>query len=371
MRRVMATLCVAWAAVSAAWAQDIVIGQSVALSGPNADIGRDMRDGALAVFAKVNASNALPGGRHVKLVTLDNANSRERALQNTQQLLNEHGAQVLFGYNSATNSVDALPLAARSNVLFFSPFSGSAVLRSHPNVFTIRASYRDEALKIIEAKRSVGSEKAVVVHYDDEVGRSNYEAVASAYVEAGAAKPPGVAVKRGAQLDAASFDAVLKSAPHYVLVTTQYGVVRDLLKVATDRNTPMSVAALSFVNPDELAESVGPLARGTMVSQVIPSPRASNQVSLPIVKDCAAALLALNGAKLNYTSLESCIAAHALVAALKKAGPQPTREGILQAMGAVGRIDLGGYAMQFSPTQHQGSNWVELTMLSRGNQFVK
>lgn len=278
---------------------------------------------------------------------------------------------MLFGYNSATNSVDALPLAARGNVLFFAPFSGSTVLRNHPNVFTIRASYREEALKIIDAKRSVGSDKAVVVHYDDEVGRSNYETVASAYVETGAAKPPGVAVKRGAMLDAAALDAVLKHAPHYVLVTTQYGVVRDLLKTAADRNTPMSVAALSFVNPDELAESVGPLARGTMVSQVIPSPRASNQVSLPIVRDCAAALLALNGAKLNYTSLESCIAAHALVAAIKKAGLQPTREGILQAIGAVGRLDLGGYAMQFSPSQRQGSGWVELTMLSRGNQFVK
>jgi branched-chain amino acid transport system substrate-binding protein len=370
MRKLPALLGLVSALVSAAGAQDIVIGQSVALSGPNADIGRDMRDGALAVFAKVNAGNGL-GGRQLKLVTLDNANSRERALQNTQQLLGEHGAVALFGYNSATNSVDALPLAARSNVLFFAPFSGSTVLRSHPNVFTIRASYREEALKIIEAKRSVGSEKAVVVYYDDEVGRSNYEAVAAAYVEAGAAKPPGVAVKRGATLDAAALDAVLRHAPHYALVTTQYGVVRDLLKVAADRNTPVSLAALSFVNPDELAESVGPLARGTMVSQVIPSPRQANQVSLPIVRDCAAALLAHNGARLNYTSLESCIAAHALVAALKKAGPLPTREGVLQAMAAVGRVDLGGYTMQFSPVQHQGSHWVELTMLSRGNQFVK
>lgn len=89
------------------------------------------------------------------------------------------------------------------------------------------------------------------------------------------------------------------------------------------------------------------------------------------MKECAEALNALNGARLNYTSLESCIAAHALVAALKKAGPQPTRESILQAMAAVGRLDLGGYALQFSPTRHHGSSWVELTMLSRGNRFVQ
>ena len=369
MRQHFATLVLILVMVQSAWAQDIVVGQSVALSGANADIGRDMRDGALAVFAKVNASNVL--GRRVKLVTLDNANNRERAADNTQQLLSQHGAMVLFGYNSATNSIDALEQAARNNMLFFAPFSGSSTLRSHPNVFTIRASYKEEALRILEAKRSVGADKAVILYYDDEVGRINYESVAGVYVEAKMPKPPGVAVKRGARLEAASVDALLKTSAHYVLATTQYTVVSDLLRIAGDRGTPVSVAALSFVNPDELAESVGALARGTMVSQVIPSPRASNQVSIPLVKECSEALRALNGAKLNYTSLESCIAATTLVAAIKKAGPKPTRESILQAVGLLGRVDLGGYSLQYSPTNHHGSSWVELTMLSRGNRFVQ
>jgi branched-chain amino acid transport system substrate-binding protein len=353
----------------AAWSQDIVIGQSVPLSGPNADIGRDMRDGALAVFAQVNASNAL--GRRVQLLTLDNANNRQRAAENTQTLLGQHGALVLFGYNSATNSIDALPLAAQTNTLFFAPFSGSPSLRSHANVFTIRASYKDEAAKIIEAKRGVGADKAVVLHYDDEVGQSNYEAVSRAFIEAGSAKPKGVAVKRGAKLDAASVDALLKDGPHYVLATTQYSVVGDFLKAANERGAAVPVAALSFVNPDELAESVGPLARGTIVSQIIPSPRASNQVAIPVVKECAESLTALNGAKLNYTSLESCIAAKALVTVLKRAGPKPTREAVLKAMSTIGRIDLGGYALNYAPGNHHGSSFVDLTILSRGNRFVQ
>jgi len=125
------------------------------------------------------------------------------------------------------------------------------------------------------------------------------------------------------------------------------------------------------VNPDELAESVGPLARGTIVAQVIPSPRPSNQISVPLVKDCAEALTALNGGKLNYTSLESCIAAKTLVVAIKKAGPKPSREGILAAMGSLGRLDLNGYVLDFSPTDHHGSSYVDLTILSRGNRFVQ
>lgn len=369
MKNRLAVLLFAMVGAQAAWCQDIVVGQSVPLSGSNADIGRDMRDGALAVFAKVNASNEL--GRRVQLVTLDNANNRQRSTENTQQLLGKYGAVILFGYNSATNSLDSLPLAAQSNVLFFAPFSGSLSLREHPNVYTVRASYKDEATKILGAKRAVGAEKVTVLYYDDEVGRSNYETVALAYTDAGASKPKGVAVKRGTTLDAASVDALVKDAPHYILATTQHSAVTDFITATNARGTLVPVAALSFVNPDELAESAGGLARGTVVAQVIPSPRASNQISVPVVKSCADALTALNGATLNYTSLESCIAAKTLVAVLKKAGSKPTREGILQAMGSVGRVDLNGYSLNYAPGNRHGSTWVELTILSRGNRFMQ
>jgi len=77
MKMRFALAMVALTAAQSAWSQDIVIGQSVPLSGSNADIGRDMRDGALAIFARLNAGNAF-GGRRVKLVTLDNANNRQR-----------------------------------------------------------------------------------------------------------------------------------------------------------------------------------------------------------------------------------------------------------------------------------------------------
>jgi len=366
------TVMALWfAAPESVRAQDIVIGQSVPLSGSNADIGRDMRDGAMAVFARVNASNQL--GRKIQLVTLDNANSRQRAAENTQQLINQHGALALFGYNSATNSIDALSLAVQHNMLFFAPFSGSLSLRSHPNVYTIRASYKDEAAKIVESKRMIGATKAVVLHYDDEVGRSNYEAVAAAFVEAGADRPRAVAVKRsGAALTPALVDELVKDSPHYVLATTQFNVVGEFLKLSSDRGNPVPVAALSFVNPDELVESVGPLARGTVVAQVVPSPRASSQVAVPVVKDCAEALQAYNGARLNYTTLESCIAAKVLVEAIRKAGPaRLTRENLLQAMGQLGRLDLKGFVLNFGPGQRHGSRWVELTILARGNRYVQ
>lgn len=355
------------AVLQPALAQPIVIGQSVPLSGRNADIGRDMRDGALAVFNQANASNAL--GRPIQLVTLDNANSGPRAVENTEQLLKQD-ALLLFGYNSATTSMDSLPLAVKAKAVFFAPFSGSSALRDNPNVYTVRASYRDEAMKIAESKRVMGAERAVVLHYDDEVGRANYDAVASAFVALGAPKPPGVATKRGSKLEPKTIESLTAGDPHYVLATTQFDVVAEYLKAGGDRRKA-PVAALSFVNPDELVDAVGEAGRGTVVAQVVPSPRAANQVSVPVIRECAEALNALNGEKLNYTSLESCIAAKALLVALKKAGRGVTRESLLKAMPTLGRVDLGGFVLNYGPDHRNGGNWVELTILARGNKFER
>lgn len=349
-------------------AQDIVLGQSVPLSGTNADIGRDMRDGALAVFSKVNASKAL-GNAKIQLVTLDNANSRARALDNTKQLIETNKAVALFGYNSATVSLDALPLIKQNNMALFAPFTGSPSARNHPNVFTIRASYKDEAEKIVSQQKSGGATKALVLYYDDEAGKSNVEMVAAVFDAAN--KPRTLAVKRGVKLDAAVFDAIFKDPPHYVLATTQFTVVGDLLQAAQAKGVNVSVAALSFVNPDELADTYGTLARGTIVSQVVPAPRGANLISNAAMKDCASLLQALNGSKLNYTSFESCLAAKAIVRVIQKIGStKVTRASLLQGLEKSEKIDLDGFALDFGKDNH-GSHLVDLTILSRNNQFLK
>jgi ABC-type branched-subunit amino acid transport system substrate-binding protein len=349
-------------------AQDIVLGQSVPLTGTNADIGRDMRDGALAVFAKINRSGIL-GGRKIRLVTLDNANTRARALENTRQLLDAEKAVALFGYNSATTSLDALPLIKQNGMALFAPFTGSSAARNHPNVYTIRASYEEEAAKIVAHQKSLGATKAMIFYYDDEAGKANLESAASAFDSAN--KPRTLAVKRNTKLEAAVFDAVLKDPPHYVLATTQFSVVGDFLKIAAAAGVNIPVAAASFVNPDELAESYGDLARGTIVSQVVPAPRGSLLISNAALKDCAATILAFNGAKLNYTSLESCLAAKTLVRVIQKVGvAKINRATLLQGLEGAGRIDLDGYMVNFTKG-NSGSSFVDLTILSRGNQFSR
>ncbi len=349
-------------------AQDIVLGQSVPLSGTNADIGRDMRDGALAVFSKVNAANLL-GGRKIQLITLDNANTRARALENTKELLDVKKAVLLFGYNSATTSLDTLPFLKQNEMALFAPFTGSAGLRSDSHVFTIRASYADETAKIVEHQKNFGATKAVVLYYDDEAGKSNLESAMSAFDVSN--KPRALAVKRNTKLDAAAFATILNDPPHYVLATTQFTVVGELLQAAQAKGLNLPVAAVSFVNPDELADTFGTVARGTLVSQVVPAPKGSALIKNAAIKDCAALMKEFNNATLNYTSLESCLAAKTIVRVIQKVGAtKVTRASLFRGLENAGRIDLDGFVVNYSRT-NSGSSFVDLTILSRGNQFSR
>ena len=56
---------------------------------------------------------------------------------------------------------------------------------------------------------------------------------------------------------------------------------------------------------------------------------------------------------------------------LRRAGLKPTRSAVLHAAATLGHVDFGGFALNYSPTSHNGSNWVELTILSRGNRYVQ
>ena len=172
--RVFGALCGAallssWAGM--AWAQSAwVVGQSAPLTGGNAAMGRDVRDGALAYFKAVNARGGV-AGRPIELVTLDDANDRKKAAANTAILLKDKRAIALFGYGSATLSLDALPQAEAEGVPFFAPFSGAAPVRTKsPVLFTVRASYAEELEKMLAFWTQLGFKRVTVVHYDDEVG---------------------------------------------------------------------------------------------------------------------------------------------------------------------------------------------------------
>lgn len=346
----------------------ILIGQSGPLSGANKEFGEDIRAGALAFFSKINAAGGV-NGRKIELITIDDANDAKRSGENGRVLIEERRVLALFGYASATLSLPAFPFVEKHGVPFVAPFTGAAPMQKfRPHVFMMRASYADELEKIIEFYASTGMKKFSVIHYDDAIGKENLAVVQAALGKLGL-KPVSIGTLTRNQTDlGAAVGDVVKAAPDVVIGTTLYRTTADFIKQAKKAGSGAQFANTSFVGASALASELGAQGIGVVVAQVVP-PYA--RLSIPVVKEYQAAIEKQLGKKdFSFTSLESYICAKVLAEGIRRAGATPTREKLLKALDSIRNYDVGGYVVDFSSTNHNGSKFVELTAISRSGRFA-
>ncbi|HVE52726.1 MAG TPA: ABC transporter substrate-binding protein [Ramlibacter sp.] len=358
--RLHATLLSLLLAAAPTLAQEIVVGQSAPLTGGNAELGNDIRNGALAYFKKVNDAGGLPQGK-LKLVTLDDRNETKLSGENTQKLVNEHNAVALFGYASSTLSIPAMPTVQEHKLPFFAPFTGADTIRKQNEfVYTVRATYADEIEKVITFWGNLGNTKVTVLHYDDTVGKQNFDTVATVLKKFNRT-PVSVAIKRNAEVTDANVKDVIASDPNVLVVTTLYAPAAQLVKKLREANRAVMVTSLSFAGASQLAKALGPHASGVSVAITVPTPRSN---SVPVVKECNDAwAAAAQPAPMSVTALESCIAAKVLVEGMKRSGRELTRASLHRSLSALGRYDAGGYVVDFKPNFRHGGSYVGMALL--------
>jgi len=365
---IAASLCAALSAfAAAAHAQDSwVVGQSAPLTGSNAAMGQDVRDGALAYFKAVNARGGV-AGKPIELVTLDDANDRKTAGANTQVLLQDKRAVALFGFASATLSLDAMPQAEKAGTLFFAPLSGAdPVRKAPPVVYTMRASYGEEMEKILAFWTGLGMKKVVVVHYDDEVGKQNFAVVAAYLAKQSGTPPAALSLKRNQAVEEAHIDQLRDLKPDVIINTTLSGAAAEISKRLAKRGAFVPTSSLSFVGAQQYIDAAGASATGVSIAQVVPNPSAN----LPVVRECAKALLDAGITRpMNSTHLEACVSAKVLTEAMRRAKKPADAAALLASMQSLGTYDAGGFVVTYGATRRHGSNFVELVMVSRDGKL--
>ncbi len=368
---IAAALAAAFAAPAGVRSQSaagaIMIGQSTPLSGINKELGEDIRDGANALFKKVNDAGGV-NGRRIELISLDDANDIKRAEANTRTLIEQNNALALFGYGSATLSRPALPLVEGAKLTFFAPFTGAESMRKFNRyVYNHRASYADELERIVEHYATFGLKRFAILHFDDPVGQENMAAVDRALKARNLTAVAVAAVPRKEIDLTPSVNMVLKATPDVIITTTLYKTTSDFVKLARGQGSNAQFVSTSFAGSTALANELGKNGIGVAMAQVVPSPM---KASISVVREYQQALVALIGRKeFSFTSLESYIAAKALVEGIRRAGPNPSREALLKALDTLAGFDAGGFTISFSPTNHNGSRYVDLTILGADLAF--
>jgi ABC-type branched-subunit amino acid transport system substrate-binding protein len=347
----------------------ILIGQSAAFTGPASELGNEMRAGANAYFRYVNANGGV-NGRKIEMRSLDDGYEGDRAAANTKKLIDD-GVFLLFGYVGTPTSNASKPIFTAARVPFVGPFTGAESLRNPLNryVFNIRASYFDETEKIVGQMTGQTLGKIAVFYQNDDYGKAGLAGVERAMAKRNLKIVATGTVERNTVDVAAAVQAIGKADAQAVVMICAYKSCAAFIKAMRAAGYSPQFINVSFVGSKALAKEAGVDGRGVGISQVMPFPW---NLSAPIVKEYQQLLEAATGKQdYSFTSLEGFIAAKVLVEGLRRTGADLTRERFIAAMEKMKDVDLGGYTVNFSPTDHNGSKFVELTVIGKDERFLR
>ncbi|MGZ5097871.1 MAG: ABC transporter substrate-binding protein [Usitatibacter sp.] len=346
----------------------IVLGQSVALSGPAEQLGKDMQLGASLYFNAVNAKGGVHG-RRIVLKTLDDGYEPPRAAANTKKLINEEKVFALFGYVGTPTAQASLPIFTEAKVPFVGAFTGAELLRQPFNryIFNVRASYFDETEAIVQHLTAMSIDRIAVFYQNDAYGLAGLAGVERALKKRNLEVAAKGTVERNTVEVKKAVQDMLNAKPQAVVMIGAYKGCAEFIKQMKHAGSNPTFWNVSFVGSKALAKELDAEGRGVQISQVMPFPWDS---SVPVVKEYRKALAETNGEP-GYGTLEGFIAAKVMVEGLRRAGKKIDRENFIRAMEAMGDYDAGGFKVGYGPESRSGSKFVDLTIISRDQKFVR
>jgi ABC-type branched-subunit amino acid transport system substrate-binding protein len=348
--------------------KEILIGQFAAISGPAAQLGQRMQVGMQAYFTAINAQGGV-NGRSIKLLTRDDGYEPEKAVAAVKALINEDKVFALAGSVGTPTGLAALPILTEAQVPLIGMFTGAQALREPFNrqVFHVRASYYDETERIVQHLTTLGSKKIAVFYQNDAYGKAGLEGVIRALAKRDLKPITTATVERNSVDVTQTLETLLKSEPEAIVQISAYKSCAALIKQARAKGYGGQFFNVSFVGSRALADELGNAGQGVVISQVVPFPYAQGS---PIVREYQQRMTESGQKDFDFSSLEGYLTARILVEGLKRAGKNPSRDGLISGLESLHDVNLGGFTVNFSAKNHQASTFTDLTIIGRGGKFV-
>ena len=347
---------------------EIRLGASAVLTGPLGPQTLQYGVGARLLFDSVNAAGGIHG-RKISYTTLDDGFDVQRATENTRKLLGENKVFMLFNSTGTAQTAAVLPMVTESKTIMFGPVTGAAALRDkfNPYVFHVRASYRNEAERIITQLKQIGVTRVALFYQDDGLGRTLQAELKKVSEDAKLPFVTEIKVDPKQPDFAAAAAATAKANPQAVVIGTAGLTFTNYIKAvqATDANP--SFYGFSVVSPDGINRELKDKARGIVLAQIMPSTRNG---TIPVVAEYLKLLRATSpDAKPSASQFEGFVHARLLVEGLRRTGRNLTTESFIKTMEGTGEISFGRFVAKYSPKSHNGSDYVELAIIDAEGQL--
>lgn len=357
---------------------EVRFGLSAPISGPQRDLGHQIRQGIEVAFDAQNDAGGVEG-RKLALVVRDDGYEPTRAADTAHELREQDHVFATIGDVGTATATAALPYALDAHMPKLFAFTGADVLRAVPPdriVFNLRASYGEEtaaAVRYLMTVRGLKPSEIAVFAQDDAFGRSGVEGVRRTMraLSGGYIQPFAVVTYARNSMDVTN--AVVQ------LRTSRKGRLKAVVMVATYKAAARFIEEMkplfpgliytdvSFAGSTQLAEELTSLGRGlvdgVVVTQVVPNPSGHSK---EVDAYRAAVARYFPGEAVDYVSLEGWLDARLLIEGLGRAGRNLTPENLSDALESIKGYDLGmGEPIVISSMDHQASHHVWGTVLDK------
>ena len=347
----------------------IKIGLSAPMTGIQAAFGSEIKAVINSYFNQVNSAGGI-NGRMIKLVALDDAYLPDRAAANTTILLQDEKVFALTSYYGSAPTMASLPILANNKAPLIGGITGTDGLRAPFNryMFNVRASYAEEAEAIVAQLLSIGLNNIGILYQNDGFGKSGMDGIVAALKKHNL-QPSVVAPiePNSVQVDSA-IEAFKKAKPQEIIMIASFVPTSAFVRKLKPAGLFPYLSAFSAVGAVMLSNELGETSRGIMISQVMPYlwddtlGIAKDYKKLPIKQDKTESL--------TYTGMEAYINARVLVEAIKLAGKNLTRDKLIDALESMHDYNVGGYQLSYSSANHNGSRFVEITVIGQNGKVM-
>jgi len=332
---------------------------AIAASGPYLE----MNKGILAAFDEANAKGGIVG-RPLRLASLDDGGNAEKARANATLLAERDKVLCYFACGGTASVLGMLPVVESTRIPLVAPATGNDTLRSYnPLIVHTRAGYAAEISRIVQQMATIGYARCAIVHSEEAFGKSALATFEAAATRHKLANWKAFAVNSPAEVPKA-VDELVQWKPTAIFAVPLGGAGVPYFKLLHSKLTAPRFTLSLFGNRQALGQ-LGDAAKGLVVSQVMPNP---DNVVIPVVKAYQAALKKAGLQETSYASLEGYVGARVLIEALRRGGKNPARDRVVPMFLTMRPLDLGGYEVGYSATNHAGSSFVELAYFD-GSRF--
>ena len=359
----------AWLAMAGTASAQILIGQTVGITGSAAATVAESMRGAALYIDHVNARGGV-AGQKVEIVSMDDKFEPKLTLENTLNLIEQKGVIGMFMTRGTPHTQGILPVLEQHGVALVGPSTGAMVLHQpvHKFVFNVRAPYQREVEKAITHLNTLGIKRIGVVHVDDTFGADGLAGAQSGF-KANQLEALFIEKFDRAKPDfSAIAPRVAGKQPQAVIFIGTGAAVVDGIKALRTAGVTGQIVTLSNNASGGFVKALGEQARGVVVTQVFPSERSLNYA---VIKEAMDLARAKNIAELTPAMVEGFVSAKVLVEGLKRAGPKPDRAKLHAGLESIKKWDLGGLELSYSATDHSGLDFSDLSIIGSDGRFKR